>query len=213
MHAADSKVRLAHLVCEPVDLAAGVAEDDSLRDVLLLDGDKVLLETFEGQLVTLDKNANRIGHELGGHVEHIVRESGADNHDLGGRGEVSVNIVDLLSESLVEELIGLIEDQHLDVSGTQVSSSDHVCYSAWRAGDDVLAVVELADILSNVGSTDTSMTLNIHNQSLCLSDCGIDDLQHTDRESSSLSGTGLGLGNGVATLADLDDGSRLNSGR
>jgi hypothetical protein len=38
-------------------------------------------------------------------------------------------------------------------------------------------------------------------------------LQHADRESGRLSGTGLGLGNGVATLADLDDGSRLNSGR
>ncbi|KAI6751992.1 hypothetical protein HG531_006688 [Fusarium graminearum] len=234
VHAADGKVGLAHLVGEPVNLAACVAENDSLCDILLLDGDEVLLETFEGQFVTLDENTNGIGHELGSHIENIVRQGGTDDHNLGGRGKVSVNIVDLLSESLVEELVSFIEDQHLDMSSAQVSSPNHVRHTAWGTRDNVLAVVELADIFTNVCSSDTSVALDVHvvtqrhddgldlscqfscrrqNKGLCLANRGVDDLQHTDGKGSSLSSTGLSLGDGVATLADLDDGSRLNSGR
>ena len=42
---------------------------------------------------------------------------------------------------------------------------------------------------------------------------GVDDLEDTDAEGGGLSCSGLGLGDGVATLADLDNGSRLHSGR
>ncbi|CRK15600.1 hypothetical protein BN1723_010732 [Verticillium longisporum] len=107
VHAAHGKVGLAHLVRQPVDLAARVAEDDGLCDgqgivkiakgvelpVLLLDSDEVLLETLKGQLVTLDKNAHRVGHELGGHVEDVIRQRGADDDDLGGGREVAIHVL------------------------------------------------------------------------------------------------------------------------
>lgn len=74
VHSRDSEIGLAHLLGKPVDLPARVAEDDGLRDgkgvvqvaegielpVLFLDSDKELLNAFEGQLVTLDQNANRV---------------------------------------------------------------------------------------------------------------------------------------------------------
>ena len=90
VHTADCEVGFAHLVGQPVNLPASVAENDGLCNgkgvveiakgielpVLLLHSNEVLLETFEGQLVTLDQDTNGVGHELGGHVEHIVGEGG-----------------------------------------------------------------------------------------------------------------------------------------
>ena len=46
-----------------------------------------------------------------------------------------------------------------------------------------------------------------------LANGGIDDLEHTDGESSCFTSTRLRLGDGVATLADLDDSSRLDGRR
>jgi len=45
---------------------------------------------------------------------------------------------------------------------------------------------------------------------LSLAHSGIDDLKNGDGEGGSFTSTGLGLGDGVATLADLDDSARLN---
>lgn len=246
VHAADSEVGLTHLVGQPVHLAPGVAEDDSLSDgqgvveiaqgvklpVLLLDGDEVLLETLEGQFVTLHKDADGVGHELGCHVEHIVGEGSRDDDDLGGGREVSVHVVDLLSESLVEQLIGFVENQHLNVAGAQMSASDHVGDTTRGSRNDVLAVIQLADVLADVCSSDAGMTLHVHvvaeshddalnlggqlacwgeDEGLGFADGRIDDLEHTNGESRSLAGSGLRLGNCIAALADLDDGTGLNS--
>lgn len=246
MHAADCEVGLAHFVGQPVHLAPSVAEDNGLSDgkgivevakrvelpLLLFDGDEVLLQSFEGQLVTLDENAHGVGHELGGHVEHIVGEGGRNHNDLGRGRKVSVHIVDLFPESLVKEFVGFIEDKHLDVTSSQVTTTDHVGHTTGSSRNDVLAVVELADILANVCASNTSMALHVHvvakrhdntlnlgrqftgrgqDQRLCLADSGIDDLEHADGEGRRLSGTRLGLRNGVSALADLHDGTRLNS--
>ena len=132
VHATDSEVGLAHLVRQPVHLAARVAEDDSLGDgerlvevaervelpVLLFHGDEVLLEPFEGELVSLDEDADRVGHELGCHVEDVIRERGADDHDLRGGREVAVHIVNLLAEPTVEQLVRLVQHQHFDLPRT-----------------------------------------------------------------------------------------------
>lgn len=48
---------------------------------------------------------------------------------------------------------------------------------------------------------------------LRFADDGIDDLEDTDREGSSLTSTGLRLGNGIATFADLNNGTGLDSRR
>ena len=247
VHTANGEVGFAHLVGQPVDLPAGVAENNGLRNrkgvveiakgielpILLLHSDEVLLQALEGQLVTLDQDTDGVGHELGGHVEHIVRESGGDDNDLSGRRKVAVHIVNLLAETLVKKLVGLIENQHLDVSGAEMAAANHVGNTTRSTGNDVLTIVELANILSNVGATNASMALDVHvvsqshhnalnlgrkfagrgkDEGLGLADGGVDDLKHRDREGGRFTGTGLGLGDGVATLADLNDGAGLDSG-
>jgi hypothetical protein len=87
--------------------------------VLLLDGDEELLDTLERQLVSLDEDSDRVGHELGRHLEDVVREGGGEDDDLRGGRKVSVDVVDLVLKSLVEELVGLIENEHLGTNGDE----------------------------------------------------------------------------------------------
>jgi len=42
-----------------------------------------------------------------------------------------------------------------------VATTDHVDYSAWGAGNDVLAIVEFADIFADVGAADAGMALDL----------------------------------------------------
>ncbi len=60
-----------------------------------------------------------VGHELASHLEYLVGESGRDEADLGGRGQVAVHVIDLLLEPFVQHFVGLVEHQHLDAPGTQ----------------------------------------------------------------------------------------------
>lgn len=45
-------------------------------------GHKELLNPFQGQLVTLDQNANGVGHELGGHLQDLMGQSGRNQANL-----------------------------------------------------------------------------------------------------------------------------------
>jgi hypothetical protein len=176
VHRRHGEVGLAHLIGQPVDLAACVAEDDSLCDgecvvqitqriklpLLLLNSNEVLLQAFERQLVTLDENANGVGHEFGGHLQNIIGKGGGDNDDLSRRRQVAIHVVDLLTETAVEELVGLIENEHLDVAGAQIAAADHIGDTAGGSRNDVLAVVELADILANVCASNAGMALHVH---------------------------------------------------
>lgn len=247
VHARNGKVGLAHLLGEPVDLAASVAEDDGLGDCervveiaesvefpfLLLDGDKVLLETLESEFVTLDEDTDRVGHEFGRHVEDIVGEGSGDDHYLGAGRQVAIHIVNLLAEAAVEQLVGLIKNQHLDVAGPQIPAPNHIRHTSRRTRDNMLSIIQLPDVFTNVRASDASVALNVHvvskghndglnlgrqfasgreNQGLGLAHGGIDDLEDRDTESGRLTGTGLRLSDGVAALANLDNGTTLDGG-
>jgi hypothetical protein len=100
-HGRDGELALGELLGEPVDLAAGVAEDDGLGDgdglvevrqgvelpVLLLDGDVELADTLERELVLLDENADRVAHELLGDLEDVLGHGGREEDDLRRREE------------------------------------------------------------------------------------------------------------------------------
>lgn len=117
------------------------------------------------------------------------------------------------------------------MSGAQVTATDHVSDSTGSARHNVLSVVELADILANVGAANAGVALDVHvvaerhndglnlssqfsgrgqNKRLRLANSGVDNLEHADRERRSLTSTRLGLSDGVTALADLDDGTRLD---
>ena len=113
VHGRDGEITGGELVGEPVDLSAGVAEDDGLGDgdglvqvgesvelpLLLLNGDVELLDTLQGKLVLLDQNANGVTHELGGDLEDVLGHGGGQENNLGGLGQELEDVVDLLSET------------------------------------------------------------------------------------------------------------------
>lgn len=84
--------------------------------------------------------------------------------------------------------------------------------------DDLGAVLESLHVLTNAGTTDTGVALNVHevtdgdddlldllsqltsggeDESLALLDAGVNLLEDGDREGGRLSGTGLGLSNNI----------------
>ena len=109
MHRRDREVCLSHLLREPVDLSLRGAEDDGLSDgervveiakrvelpFFALDGDEKLLDTFERQLITLDKDSDGVRHKLVGHLEDFVGKSGGYQAHLRCWWQVSVHVVDL----------------------------------------------------------------------------------------------------------------------
>jgi len=100
-HGGDCELARVHLLRQPVDLPSGIAKDDGLGDgnrlveitkgvefpLLLFNGNVELLDTLEGQLITLDENSYRITHELLGDLEDISGHSGGEQHDLSVLGK------------------------------------------------------------------------------------------------------------------------------
>ncbi len=90
-----------HLFGEPVDLAAGVAENDGLGDgdglvqiaegvelpLFLLDGNVELFDTFESKLVPLDEDTDRVAHEFFGDLEDVGGHGSREQDNLGVLGQ------------------------------------------------------------------------------------------------------------------------------
>ena len=116
VHGRDGEISGSELVGKPVNLATSVAEDDSLGDgdglveigksielpLLLLNSNVELLDTLEGKLVLLDKDADGVAHELGGDLEDVLGHGGGKKNDLGRLGKELEDIVDLLGETTLE---------------------------------------------------------------------------------------------------------------
>jgi hypothetical protein len=117
-----------------------------------------------------------------------------------------------------KHLVGLIEDEELDSIGLESTALDHVVNTSRGTDNDVDTILEDLHVLTDNGTTNASMALNVHevtngdnnlldllseltsgsqNQSLALLDAQIDLLKNGDGESGGLSGTGLSLGNNV----------------
>lgn len=125
-------------------LASCVTEDDGLRNcegvvkvaqrvelpVLLFNGDEELFDPFKCQLITFDEDANWIGHKFCCHFEYVIGQCGAEKNDLRGRGEVTVDVIDLILKALVEELISLVQDEHFYVTRAEDTPSNHIEHPA-----------------------------------------------------------------------------------
>lgn len=86
----------SHFVSKEVDLATGVAENDSLGNIeglveiaesvefplLTVNGDVELLDTLEGELITLDENANGAVHETLSDLKGLRGHGGREQTDL-----------------------------------------------------------------------------------------------------------------------------------
>ena len=227
--------------------ASRVAEDDGLCygecvikvaqriefPILLFDGDEELLDAFKRQLVTFDENANRVGHKFCSHLEDIIRQGGAEQHDLSSGWEVTVDVINLILEALVEEFVGLVQDEHLDVARAEGAPPNHVEDPAGRPGDDVLPIFEFTYVLTDGSAADARVTLHVHviaqreddgldlrrefaggreDERLSLSDGDVDGLEHCDGESSGFTRTRLGLRDDIPTLRYRENSTLLNRG-
>jgi len=158
------------------NLPSGVTEDDGLGDrqcivkitesvefpFLFLHCDEELFDTLKGQLITLDEDTNWVGHEFGRHFQNVVREGGAQQDDLRGRWEVSVDFIDLVLETLVQQFVRLVKYEHLDVPRPKTPPPNHVEDSSGGTGHHVLPILELTNVLANGGATNTRVALDIH---------------------------------------------------
>ena len=51
---------------------------------------------------------------------------------------------------------------YLDISGSKISSSDHIECSTRGTNNNMLTKIQFSDIFTNVGTTNTNMGLDIH---------------------------------------------------
>jgi hypothetical protein len=119
-----------------------------------------------------------------------------------------------------QHLISLIQNEHLHVVGLEDTALDHVVDTSGGANDDLGTILKGLHVLTDVGTTDTSVALDAHkvtngnndlldllgqltsgskDQSLAGVQVGVDLLQGGDRESGGLSGSRLGLGNDIGS--------------
>lgn len=272
VHGRDGEVTGGQLVSQPIDLSAGVAEDDGLGDgdglveigqgvelpLLLLNSNVELLDTFQGKFVLLDKDTNGVTHESGGDLKDVLGHGGGEQDNLGGLGKKLEDVVDLVGETTLLEredvseagprhkmeefwcmefpyrkhLIGLVEDEHLHGVGLEETTLDHVVDTAGGTDNDLRAVLEGLHVITDAGTTNAGVALNVHevadsdndlldllgqltgrgeNQGLALLDSRVDLLENGDGESSGLASTGLGLSNDVVALDNRHNSTLLDS--
>jgi hypothetical protein len=176
VHGGDGEVTGSELVGEPVDLPAGVAEDNGLGDcdglvqvgegvelpILLLDGNVELLDTFEGKLVLLDEDTDGVAHELGGDLEDVLGHGSGQENDLGGLGQKLEDIVDLLGETAGQHLVGLVKDEHLHGVGLQDTTLDHVVDTARSTDDDLGTFLEGLHVVTDGGTANAGVARDVH---------------------------------------------------
>ena len=100
-------------------------------------------------VVTLDKEVNRVSHEFCCHLKDIIRQGGAEKHILHRGREVTIDTINLIFETLVEELIGLVQDKHLDVTHAEGAPPNRIKHPTRRPGDSVLAIFKFTYIFTN----------------------------------------------------------------
>ena len=123
-----------------------------------------------------------------------------------------------------KHLIGLVKNEHLHRVGLQESSLNHVLDTTWGTDNDLGTFLKSLHVITNAGTTDTCVALNVHeitdgdndlldllgqftgggeNQSLALLDVGVKLLENGDGESSGFSGSGLGLSDDIVAFDDI----------
>ena len=248
VHGRDSELACSELLSQPVDLSASVAENNSLGNgdglveiaksvklpLLLLNRDIKLLDTLEGQFVLLDQDTNGFAHELGGDFHDLGGHGGGQKNDLGGLGKALEDIIDLVLETSGQHLIGLVEDEHLDLLSVEGTTIDHVKDTTGSTNNHIHSLLEFAHVVTDVGATNAGVAADLHevtegnddlldllcqltsrgkDQGLALLDTLIQLLKSRDREGSSLSSTRLSLSNDIMALDDRENGTLLNGRR
>jgi len=251
VHDGDSEVILGHRLLEFLNTLLSVTVDQGLVDVqvgvqvdenvhlplLLLDSDVVLVDTFEGKLLVLDKNLRGVSHEMLGHTKNLRGKSCGEKSDLDVTGQELEDVLNLGLETTGQHLIGFVEDEKLKVLGLEESSLHHIVDTSGGSDNNVgAASLELLNVVFDNSATDASLNLDVHvltdgvddvgdlhgqltggghDESLAVVGnaalgVGVNGLQNADGESTSLTSTRLSLGDGVLALDEREDTFGLN---
>jgi len=134
------------------------------------------------------------------------------------------DVVDLLSETTRQHLVGFIKNEDLHVIGLQDATLDHVVDTAGSANNDLWAILKCLHIVANTRTTDTSMALNAHeiangdnnllnllskltcrgqDKGLAGLEVRINLLEDGDRECGGFASTRLSLSNDIVTWTSV----------
>jgi hypothetical protein len=186
VHDGDGEVVVSHGLLELFNTLLGVTVDEGLVDVqvgvqveehvhlplVLLDGDVVLLDTLEGELLVLNQDLCGVAHEVSSHGEDLAGEGGGEEGNLDVSGEELEDVLNLGLETTGEHLVSLVKHENLEVVGLEETTLHHVVDTSGGADDDVSStVLQLADVLLDDGSTDAGVNLD----ATVLTD-GVDDV-------------------------------------
>mmetsp|Transcript_39396 Transcript_39396/g.51560 ORF Transcript_39396/g.51560 Transcript_39396/m.51560 type:complete len:390 (+) Transcript_39396:638-1807(+) len=153
-------------------------EDDDLVELQLVDqvhelGDLVALlqrhvvlaETMQGQLALfLDEHLGGVAHELAARLLDLVGESRSEHHHLLAMGRSLEDLLDVAAHvDILEHLIALVENEHLQVVQVQGLVLGQVQDTAWGAHDDVGSVGALQQLLLLLKglATEDAFSLNV----------------------------------------------------
>jgi len=202
--------------------------------LFLLDRDVELTDTLEGKLVLLHEDTDRVAHELGSELQYIRGHGGGEEGNLDARRQAFEDVIDLLLETARKHLIGLIEDEQLNAINLHVALRDHVVDTTRSTDDQLLTILQAVQIVTDGGTTDASMAADLQvitegegdlldlkgqltgrgqDQGLGGAGTVVDLLESTNDEGGGLTGTGLGLTDGVAADQQRLDTTLLDSGR
>lgn len=245
VHAGDGMVSLGHLLGELVDLPTGVTEDDGLDDaegvveiaegvkleLLLVDINVELLDTFKGKFVTLDHDTDGVAHEALADLKDVLGHGGRDEDDLDGGRETLEDLIDLILETTGQHLVSLVKGEDLQAGSAQDLAIDHVKDTAGSTDDDLDTRLDLVNVVTDGSTTNTGKAGDVHvltksnddrlnllgqltsggqDKSLGLLELAVDLLQDTNGKSGSLTGTRLGLGDNITVTSDGDNGALLD---
>jgi len=215
-----------------LDIDVVVEFDESIEfPFFLVDGDVELLDTVQGEFFVLDQDGGGVSHEVLGEGEDFRGHGGGEQGNLDITGDELEDVLNLFLETSSEHFIGFIQNEELKMFSLEETSLEHIVDSTGSTDDNLDTFLESLSFIHNVGTTSTDVNRDLevfteaHDDSLDLlgkfssggEDEGlasgsfrVDDLKDGDGESSSLSGTRLGLGDGISALEDGEDTLGLN---
>ena len=118
------------------------------------------MDTFKGQVLLLHQDLGWVPHEVLGQAQNVGWKRGREQANLNIGGQELENVLDLALEAAGKHLISLVQDEQLQVVRLQEATLHHIVHTAWCANDDVLALLEDADVLTHDCATDAGVHLD-----------------------------------------------------
>ena len=204
-----------------------------------IDLDGMLLDLPLGGRLAGDLDAHRVVQQLGGQRLHRVREGGGEQQVLPAARQQRQHLRELVGEARVEQAVGLVEHQAVDVAELQRVLRDHVEQPARRRHDDVRAAAqrhhlridrhaaiqhrdldrlaqEAPDLDQGLADLRGEFARGHEHQHLRAAQrrphAGIEALQHREDIGGRLARAGGGAAQQVATGQDRCDGRGLDGG-